>query len=139
MDLNPSQQKIITKLVKRFTGILSPCFIGPNMAQCRSSFIAPFAAQNGIVMMADHRLRISKVNTSNRQKKIGRIYSNILYRATGMAWMKATTPYWVNKKVIRERMDLTKKYTTGQEIEDYLKSDNGRVVYGCASCHSKSH
>jgi hypothetical protein len=137
MDLSFEQEQVITKLVKKFTGITSPCFFGKTKSQCRSTPIAPFSAQNGILMMADHRLKISKVNTSNRQKKIGRIYSNILYRSTGLGWMKSSTPLWENRNLISERITLTKKYVTHEKIQEYLNSDKGRVIYGCASCHSQ--
>jgi hypothetical protein len=138
IKLNDDQEAVLAKLVKKFTSLSSPCFFGKTKSQCRSTELAPYASQTGVIMMADYRLKTAKKEKSNRLQKLGRIFSRALYNSTGMVWMKDSTPFWVNKHIIPGRVALTDKYAKIEDINAFWKTPDSQVIYSCSSCHASA-
>lgn len=134
--VTPEQEKILTKLVKKFSSINSPCFSGKTKSQCRSTELAPFAAQTGVVMLADYRFKSSLKEKGEFARRMGRILSESLYRSTHQFWMKDSTPFWRNKNLVSDRLLLTHdKNIKHNVVDEKFRRPENTVIFQCSSCH----
>ena len=136
-QLTDAQNEVLGNLVKKFTQLDSPCFKGSTKSQCHSTPLAPFAAQSGIIMLADYRLKMTEKEQSERKRLLGRIYSRMLYGSAHKVWMKSSTPFWKNASIIPERIALTREEGFNeQNLAHYWKTPAAQVIYQCTSCHA---
>lgn len=135
--LKPEHTLVLDEMVKKFTSLASPCFKGSTKEQCRSPRLAPFAAQTGVLMLADYRLRMAARDDTSRTRTIGRFFARMLYNSTDMVWMKDSTPEWRNRDLIEDRVKLTRGDNFSPEsVMNFWQSHSSRAIYHCTSCHS---